>query len=139
MRPARRRLTAFLATALVIQPALVLTLAACCSPADAEAIAGGAACPMHHAPGEVCPHTGAPHGVPDAAHDDPAAEPGGDEDCRLVCGASRETAAFSQGPSGLLPAPIPVTSPDPLVTVLRIGGRSARELWSPPLAPPPRV
>ena len=140
MRSARRFLATGLATALVVQSALVLTLASCCPATQEEGLAtAGAACPMHHGSGEecTCPEASSEDGdVPRAAA---LAERTGGADCRLQCGASHETAALFQGPSGVLSPPAAEPSPGDLVALVRIGDHTARALLSPPLSPPPRV
>lgn len=137
MRFDRRRLTASLAVALVIQPAFLLTLVTCCRPAPQDPVAAGGACPMHHAHDEACPHA-ATHDATSGHAPDKAGR-ATRPDCRLTCGTERHAAALSQSPHGLPPVGIATAPVDGPVAVIRIGQPSTLVLASPPSPPPPRA
>lgn len=64
--------------------------------------------------------------------------PMGDDDCRLVCGASHEDVALHATPRGLVPSPAVDLPHDRLVSVSFGGDPAVLNLSSPPLSPPPR-
>jgi len=75
--------------------------------------------------------------APDVANDQTMDRRKSDDTCcRLECDASH---GLYLGPSAVLPIGASTGFPIRFVSVTRSDARSFRDLWSPPLAPPPRT